>query len=235
MDYIEGRSLAELAHNEPLPAKRAAAYLKTIAEAVQYAHSKGVLHRDLKPSNILIDQNDQPRITDFGLAKRLGDSSLSAGHSPLSTLHSPLTITGQVLGSPNFMPPEQATGDRKEVGPASDVYSLGAILYQLLTGRPPFVAETLAQTLRLVAEAEPVAPRLLNPGIPRDLETMCGKCMEKDSKRRYSSAKELAEELNRFLQDEPIQARPPDVVEKALRWGRRNRAIANWGMAAMFF
>jgi WD40 repeat protein/tRNA A-37 threonylcarbamoyl transferase component Bud32 len=229
MDYIEGRSLAELAHNEPLPAKRAAAYLKTIAEAVHYAHSKGVLHRDLKPSNILIDQNDQSRITDFGLAKRLEVSSICAAHSPLSPLPSLLTITGQVLGSPNFMPPEQAAGDRRAIGPASDVYSLGAILYQLLTGRPPFLAETLTQTLRLVAEVDPVAPRWLNPAVPRDLETVCAKCLEKPAHRRYATARDLADELGRFLNDEPILARPAGRAERIWRWCRRHPGMAGMG------
>jgi tetratricopeptide (TPR) repeat protein/tRNA A-37 threonylcarbamoyl transferase component Bud32 len=220
MDYVEGQSLAEFARNEPMPAKRAAAYLRTIAEAVEYAHSKGVLHRDLKPSNILIDQNDQPRITDFGLAKRLDDSTLS-------TLQSSLTITGQVLGSPNFMPPEQATGDRRAVGPASDVYSLGAILYQLLTGRPPFLAETLPQTLRMVAESEPTSPRLINPGVPKDLETIGLQCLQKHPGRRYAAAGDLADELGRFLRDEPILARPVGRMDKAWRWSNRNRALAS--------
>jgi eukaryotic-like serine/threonine-protein kinase len=226
MDYVEGQSLAELAHNQPLPARPAAAYLKTIAEAVEHAHSKGVLHRDLKPSNILIDHNDQPRITDFGLAKRLTDFQLSAPDPQL-------TLTGQVLGSPNFMPPEQATGDKRSVGPASDVYSLGAILYQLLTGRPPFLAETLTQTLRLVAETEPISPRLLNPSVPRDLETACVKCLEKEPAKRYASAQELADELGRFLSDEPIQARPVTQAEKVWRWCRRNRALASSAGAAV--
>jgi serine/threonine protein kinase/WD40 repeat protein len=226
MDYVEGRSLADLSHNEPLPAKLAAAYLRTIAEAVQYAHSKGVLHRDLKPSNILIDQNDQPRITDFGLAKRLDESALS-------TPHSPLTVTGQVLGSPNFMPPEQATGDRAAVGTASDVYSLGAILYQLLTGRPPFMAETLTQTLRLATEAEPAAPRLLNPAASPDLETVCLKCLQKDPRRRFSSAQELADELGRFLHGEPIQSRPVGSIERAWNWSRRHPALAALSLAVL--
>jgi serine/threonine protein kinase/WD40 repeat protein len=224
MDYVEGRSLAELAHNQPLPAKRAAGYLKTIAEAVEYAHTKGVLHRDLKPSNILLDQNDQPRITDFGLAKRLDDSQLS-------TPEPQLTLTGQVLGSPNFMPPEQATGDRKAMGAASDVYSLGAILYQLITGRPPFMAETLTRTLRLVAETEPVSPRLLNPGTPKDLETICAKCLHKDRRRRYMSSQDLAAELGRFVRDEPILARPAGRSERLWRWSQRHPTVA--GLSAV--
>src|SRR5207245_9380534 len=139
--YIEGQSLAELVGLKPLPPKRAAQYLKTIAEAIDYAHGQGILHRDLKPSNVLIDSNDQPRITDFGLAKRLDNSQLS-------TINHQLTLSGQVLGSPNFMPPEQATGKRGQVGPASDIYSLGAILYYLLTARPPVAADSLPDTLQ---------------------------------------------------------------------------------------
>src|SRR6266571_808792 len=149
MDYVEGQSLAKLLANGPLPARNAASYLKTIAEAIHYAHERGILHRDLKPSNVLIDANDQPRVTDFGLARRLeGDSEL--------------TVTGQVLGSPNYMPPEQATARRGKASRRSDVYSLGAMLYHLLTGRPPFVGEALTDTLEQLLNAEPVPPGLLN-------------------------------------------------------------------------
>ncbi len=153
MDYVEGQSLARLVGNQPLPARRAADYVKTIAEAVHYAHERGILHRDLKPSNVLIDAQDQPHVVDFGLARQLeGDSEL--------------TVTGQVLGSPQYLPPEQAAGQRGRVSRRTDVYALGATLYHLLTGRPPFQAESLAQTLHLVLHAEPVAPRLLNPSVP---------------------------------------------------------------------
>jgi WD40 repeat protein/tRNA A-37 threonylcarbamoyl transferase component Bud32 len=223
MDFVEGKNLAQLAHYEPISVKRATKYLKTISEAVHYAHAKGVLHRDLKPSNILIDQNDQPQITDFGLAKRLG-GTMDLG--PPATETTDLTITGQVLGSPNFMPPEQACGDRTKIGPTSDVYSLGAILYQLLTGRPPFLAETVTQTLRLVMDADPVPPRLLSPGAPRDLETICLKCLEKDVAHRYATAQDLADELTRFDADKPIEARPTSRVEKLWRWSRRHPATA---------
>jgi len=220
MELVAGRNLAQVVRDEPLPARKAAAYLKTIAEAVQYAHSRGVLHRDLKPSNILIDEHDQPRITDFGLAKRLqGDASL--------------TITGQVLGSPSFIPPEQAAGQKDAVGPASDVYSLGAILYQLLTGRPPFVAETMTQTLRMVAENEPVSPRLLNASVPRDLETICLKCLEKRPSHRYPSAQALSEDLNRFLNHEPTHARPVSLALKVHRWCVRNKPLAIAGTAIL--
>lgn len=217
MDFVEGQNLAQLVGVTPLPAKQAAAYLKRIAEAVQHAHSKGVLHRDLKPSNVVVDAaTNEPQVTDFGLAKWLeGDASL--------------TQTGQVLGSPSFMSPEQASGNHGATGPASDVYSLGAMLYHMLMARPPFVAESVPATLRAVVENEPVSPRLLNASVPRDLETICLKCLEKEAPNRYANAKELAEELGRFLSDEPIHARPVAPVEKFWRWRRRNRALATAG------
>src|SRR6266571_5284820 len=215
MDYVEGQSLAKLLANGPLPARNAASYLKTIAEAIHYAHERGILHRDLKPSNVLIDANDQPRVTDFGLARRLeGDSEL--------------TVTGQVLGSPNYMPPEQAAGKRGKISRRSDVYSLGAMLYHLLTGRPPFVGEALTDTLDQVVNSEPVSPRLLNPSVPRDLETICLKCLEKEPDERYATAQALADELGRFVNNEPIRARPVSLLEKGLRWCRRKPALASF-------
>jgi WD40 repeat protein/predicted Ser/Thr protein kinase len=214
MDYVAGRSLAEIVRDGPLPARRAAGYLKTIAEAIQYAHERGILHRDLKPSNVLIDANDQPKVMDFGLAKRLEKES-------------ELTLSGQVLGSPNYMPPEQAAADRGLVGKRSDVYSLGAILYHLLTGRAPFVAPTVAETLAQVQNAEPVSPTVLNPHLPRDLKTICLKCLEKESSRRYQTARELAEDLGRWLRQEPILARPIGPVGKAWRWCRRKPLVAS--------
>jgi WD40 repeat protein/predicted Ser/Thr protein kinase len=213
MELIEGRSLADLSRDQPLGARRAAELTKAIAEAVHYAHERHLLHRDLKPSNVLVDAFDAPHVTDFGLAKRSdGDADL--------------TLTGQVLGSPNYMPPEQADPKRGPTTVASDVYSLGAILYQLIAGRPPFMAETLTQTLRLVTDAETVSPRMLNPGVPRDLETVCARCLEKDPQRRYASAQELADELGRFLKHEPIRARPIGPAARLLRWCRRKPALA---------
>src|SRR5207249_11475735 len=165
MEYVEGQSLAQLVGNRPLPPTKAAHYLKLIAEAIHYAHSQGILHRDLKPSNVLIDAaTDQPRVTDFGLATRLeGESSL--------------TLTGQMLGSPGFIAPEQASPDRGKVGRPSDVYALGAILYHLLTARAPFQGGSLPAIVTQVLNSEPISPPLLNPSVPRDLETICLKCL----------------------------------------------------------
>ena len=220
MDYVAGRNLADLVRERPLPAHQAAGYVRKIALAVQYAHTQGVLHRDLKPANVLIDEADEPRVTDFGLARRLaGDSEL--------------TLSGQVIGSPNFMPPEQGAGKKARTGPASDVYGLGALLYYLLTARPPFVAETFEATLAQVLNAEPVAPRQLNPGLPLDLETICLKCLEKDPARRYASAGEVADELDRFLRGEPIHARAIGVVGKGWRWCRRKPVVAAMTAAVM--
>jgi WD40 repeat protein len=210
MDFVAGPNLAALVGHQPLPARRVAQYLKTIAEAIHYAHEQGILHRDLKPSNVLIDANDQPRITDFGLAKRL------TGKSEMD-----LTLSGQVLGSPNFMPPEQASGKHGKVGRYSDVYALGGILYHLLTARPPFQADSLEIIVSQVLTAEPVSPRMLNPTVPRDLETICLKCLEKEPSRRYATAQTLADELGRFRRGEPILARPASQPERAWRWCRR--------------
>lgn len=213
MEYIEGQNFADLTREHPLPARRAAAYLKTIAAAVHYAHQRGVLHRDLKPSNVLLDRFDQPRITDFGLAKILGSNA-------------ELTTTGQVLGSPSYIAPEQAAGHVADAGIPSDVYSLGAILYHLLTGRPPFQGETLPEILLQVQNAEPVPPSRLNPSVPADLQTICVKCLQKEPARRYATAQELADDLGRVLGNEPIHARPVPLSEKAWLWCRRRPALA---------
>jgi len=213
MEFVTGRDLAALTRDQPLTPHLAGRYVKAIAEAIQYAHGQGVLHRDLKPSNVLIDDCGRPRITDFGLAKQVESDS-------------DLTVSGQVLGSPGFMPPEQALGQRDRIGPQSDLYSLGAILYHLLTGRPPFVADTVQATLAQVLQTDPIPPRVLNPRVPRDLETICLKCLEKIPERRYRTAQELADELNRFAQGQPIIARPVTKAEKLWRWCRRNPALA---------
>ena len=208
MDYVAGRDLGTLVKDGPLSPRPAARYVKIIAEAVHFAHQRGTLHRDLKPQNILIDASDQPRITDFGLAKLMKDDSQ-------------LTQSGLVMGSPSYMPPEQAAGRHGDIGPASDVYSLGAILYELLTGRPPFRGSTPMATLCAVLQEEPPAPRRLKADIPPDLETICLKCLDKSASARYPTARALAEELDRFLKGEPIQARPASVVRKTVSWVRR--------------
>jgi hypothetical protein len=212
MDLVIGRDLGAIAKDGPLPPQRAARYVKIIAEAIHFAHQRGTLHRDLKPQNVLIDAADQPRITDFGLAKITKDDSQ-------------LTQSGVVMGSPSYMPPEQAAGRHGEIGPASDVYSLGAMLYELLTGRPPFRGATAVATLQDVMESEPDSPRRLKADIPPDLETICLKCLEKSPSARYPTARALAEELDRFLKGEPIQARPASVVRKAVSWARRHPGI----------
>jgi len=212
MDFVAGKDLDALVRDGPLPAAEAARLLEAVARAIHYAHQQGILHRDLKPSNVLLDGQGQPRVTDFGLAKQMGSDA-------------DLTLSGQVLGSPNFMPPEQATGRKAGVGPQSDVYSLGAILYHLLTGRPPFLAESLQATLAQVLQSEPISLRALNGRVPADLETICLKCLEKAPAQRYQTAQELAEELGRFRRGEPILARPISQVERGWRWCRRNPAL----------
>ena len=213
MDYVEGRDLAKILRENLLPAKQAAAYVRQMADAIHYSHQQGTLHRDLKPSNVLIDSHDQIRITDFGLAMRIeGDSDL--------------TRTGQIVGTPSYMPPEQAQGKRSVIGPGSDVYSLGAILYECLTGRPPFRADSVMKTIEQVIHLEAASPRLLNSGIPRDLETICLECLHKEPHRRYGTAQLLADDLGRYLRDEPILARPVSQLERVWRWTRRNPRIA---------
>ena len=213
MDFVEGPNLTQFMAGRALESRKAAGWVKTIAEAIAYAHQQGILHRDLKPSNVLIDPFGEPRVTDFGLAKEL-------------TGGSDLTVTGQVLGTPGFMPPEQADASWGAVSQKSDVYSLGAILYFLLTARAPFVAGSLQEILRQVMVEDPVAPRLLNPEVPRDVETICLKCLERDSGRRYESAQALAEDLRRFLAGEPILARPISKAGVFIRWCRRRPALA---------
>ena len=216
MEHVGGADLGRIVAGGPLPARPAARYLEKVAQAVEYAHRQGVLHRDLKPSNVLIDENDEPRVTDFGLVKKFSADSN-------------LTVSGQLLGSPNFMPPEQASAKRGKVGRHSDVYGLGALLYDLLTGRPPFQAATLEETLQQVFEQEPVSPRALDPSVPRDLETICLKCLEKEPARRYPTAQAVAEELRRFLCGEPIHARRVSAPERLWRWCRRNPSLAALG------
>ena len=209
MNFVPGRTLAEVIRSGLPPPRRSASWLKKIAGAVQYAHSQNVLHRDLKPSNILLDAAGEPRITDFGLAKILNPSKAA-------------TLTARVLGSPAYMPPEQAAGRTAEMGPAADVYSLGTMFYELLTGRPPFQGASPQAVIEQVKNTEPVAPRRLNPGVPEDLNTVVLKCLEKNPAQRYASAQELADELERFLNGQPVRARPIGPAEKIWRWSRRH-------------
>jgi len=214
LELIEGSNFADLTRKRPLPSNQAARYLKLVAEAVEHAHAQGVLHRDLKPSNLLLDVFDQPWVTDFGLAK-LADGETN------------LTTTGQIFGSPSYMPPEQALGKFSDCTAQSDIYSLGAILYELLSGRPPFQGETLQAIITQVQNAEPVPPRRLNPGTPVDLQTICLKCLQKEPARRYASAKQLAEDLGRFLDRKPILARPVSPMERTWLWCRRHQLTAS--------
>jgi eukaryotic-like serine/threonine-protein kinase len=213
MDFIEGRGLETLLQSGPLAAEKAVRLLVPIARAVGHLHDNGVIHRDLKPSNILADQAGHPYLTDFGLAKMLEEQGGK-------------TTTGMVIGTPSYMAPEQAAGG-KRAGPLSDVYSLGAILYEMLTGRPPFHESTPLDTIVQVVEGEPTLPRQLNPAIPRDLEVICLKCLEKNPANRYVSAAALADDLERFLRGEAVEAKPHGWVQKLMRWGRRQPALAS--------
>ena len=213
MEFIEGGDLAEKVKGVPQPARQAAALVATLADAIQVAHQNGIVHRDLKPGNVLLTVEGAPKVTDFGLARRLeGEGGL--------------TLSGAPVGTPSYMAPEQARGENRAIGPATDVYALGAILYELLTGRPPFHAESSTATLQQVVADEPVPPARLNPRVPRDLQTICLKCLYKEPHKRYASAQALAEDLRRFERGEPIKARPVGLVERAVCWARRQPALA---------
>jgi tetratricopeptide (TPR) repeat protein len=212
-ELIEGQSLAAWAAASPQPARLAAEIVEKIAHAVHYAHARGVVHRDLKPGNVLMTADGEPKVTDFGLAKRLAEDW---GH----------TGSKSVLGTPSYMAPEQAAGGSLRVGAWTDVYGLGAILYELVSGRPPFKAETPLETLRQVTSAEVVPPGRLRPGLSRDLQTICLKCLEKETHRRYASAAALADDLRRYLEGRPILARPISPVGRAAKWARRQPIVA---------
>ncbi|QDV81436.1 WD40 repeat domain-containing serine/threonine protein kinase [Planctomycetes bacterium TBK1r] len=213
MGLIEGESLAQRISKEPLKPQTAAAIARQVAAAVAYAHQRGVVHRDIKPANILLDQNQRPRITDFGLARRRDSAS-------------DLTATEQVLGTPSYMAPEQASGGASGADERADVYSIGATLYCMLTARPPFQGHNAAETVRLVVDRDPVAPRQLNPAIPIDLNTICIKCLQKDPDRRYRDAASLESDLQRFIDGNPIRARPVGIVETVWKWSRRHPTVA---------
>ncbi len=223
MEYIEGQSLDKPIADGPVEASLAVRLISTVARAVEHLHRQGVLHRDLKPSNILLDVEGQPFVTDFGLAKVFAPDSET-------------TATGIIAGTPSYMAPEQASGRRAEVGPATDVYSLGAILYELLTGVPPFRAETALDTLMEVLGSDPAMPRSLNPRIPRGLELICLKCLAKEPGERYTSAAALADDLDRFARGEVLEVRPPTLARRFWGWTRRQPALASrLGALGMFY
>jgi TolB-like protein/Flp pilus assembly protein TadD len=213
MRFVEGGQLDQVMKRKPISLRDAAKLIAKIARTVHYAHEHGIVHRDIKPGNILVDAKGEPLLTDFGLAR-------------LVEAESTVTRTKEVMGTPSYMAPEQAVGNNAAVSSATDVYGLGAVLYQLLTGHPPFAGGTTYETIKLVLDTEPRQPRLLNPKIDRDLSTICLKCLEKDPKRRYSSAPALAEDLERWLKHEPIQARHTGVFARGRKWVRRNPAKA---------
>ena len=213
MEYIEGDSLARRLDGTPWAPRPAARMVAVLARAIGDAHRLGIVHRDLKPANVLLVDADTPKIVDFGLAKTLeADSNL--------------TQSGVFVGTPSYAAPEQVEGLTKTVGPAADIYALGALFYHMLTGRPPFQAATVLQTLEQVKTADPVPPSRLQPGLSRDAETICLKCLEKDPQRRYADAAALAEDLDRFLAGRPILARPIGAAERLRKWIRRRPAVA---------
>jgi TolB-like protein/Tfp pilus assembly protein PilF len=218
MKFVEGGQLDEVVRHAPISIRQAAELIAKVARTVHYAHEHGILHRDIKPGNILLDQKGEPHLTDFGLAR-------------LVETESTVTRTLDVLGTPSYMAPEQAVGNNAAVSRATDVYGIGAVFYQLLTGQPPFAGGTTYETIKLLLDTEPRQQRLLNPKIDRDLSTICLKCLEKDPNRRYSSALALAEDLEHWLKHEPIQARRTGIVARSRKWVRRNPSIAV--MAAM--
>ena len=223
MEYIETGSLADRLRGARLPPREGAELLISVARALHFAHQNGVVHRDMKPANVLLDRDGVPKVTDFGIAKRL-------------TAHkAALTLSGMVMGTPTYMAPEQAKGTNREVGPAADIYALGAILYEILAGRPPFLPDDseTALTVRVITE-EPVSPAYYQPGIPGDLETICMKCLEKEPRDRYASAAAFAQDLRRFLDDESIMARPPTTLVRAVKWTKRHPWRTSFAVAALF-
>ena len=220
MKFVEGGQLDEVIGRQPLPIVRAVELMAKVSRAVQYAHEHGIVHRDIKPGNILLDQKGEPHLTDFGLAR-------------LVETESNVTRTKEVLGTPSYMAPEQAVGETRKLTSATDVYGLGAVLYQLLTGQPPYAGGTTYETVKLLLETEPRPPRLLNPKIDRDLSTICLKCLEKDPQRRYPSPLALAQDLENWLRGCPIVARPISAPARMWRWSRRNPTLVATGIAGL--
>lgn len=221
MELVEGSTFRALVADQPLPAARAAGYVEKVARALHFTHGHGIVHRDLSPANILLDAADEPRVTDFGLARDLFHSS-------------ELTESGQFLGTPAYVAPEQARGRRDRVGTSADVYSLGAILYSLITGRPPFVSESIEGVLLQLMHSDPIPPRRLNPVIPRDVETVCLKCLDKEPSRRYASASDLADDLRRIGSGLPVRARPVSGAQRLIRLARRHKGLATVSSLLMF-
>jgi eukaryotic-like serine/threonine-protein kinase len=214
MEYIAGPSLAQRIAQGPVDVPTAVRLVATVARAVEHLHQQGIIHRDLKPSNILLDEEFQPYVSDFGLAKVFAPGA-------------EMTATGVIAGTPSYMAPEQASSRHAEIGPATDVYSLGAILYELLTGQPPFHGETPLDTLMDVLSGDPVLPRTVNPRIPRGLELICLKCLEKAPQARYASAAAVAYDLERFARGEVLEVRPPTAAQRFWSWSRRQPALAS--------
>src|SRR5437868_9493779 len=213
MKFVEGGQLDEVVRRAPISIRQAAELIAKVARTVHYAHEHGILHRDIKPGNILLDVNGEPLLTDFGLAR-------------LIEAESTVTRTLEVMGTPSYMAPEQAVGNNANLTSATDVYGLGAVLYQLLTGHPPFAGGTTYETIKLLLDTEPRQPRLWNRKIGRDLSVICLKCLEKDPKRRYSSALALGEDLEHWLRHEPIRAKRSGFFTHAHKWVRRNPTSA---------
>src|SRR5437879_3523545 len=220
MKFVEGGQLDEVVKRAPMSIRQAAELIAKVARTVHYAHEHGILHRDIKPGNILLDAKGEPLLTDFGLAG-------------LVEAESTITRTREALGTPSYMAPEQAAGEQRKLSNATDVYGLGAVLYQLLTGHPPFAGGTTYEAIKLLLDTEPRQPRLLNPKIDRDLSTICFKCLEKDPRRRYASALALAEDLEHWLKHEPILARHTGIFTRGKKWLRRNPKLIATGAAGL--